>query len=83
MAPLELDFLRQINLNTSVESSGENWGGPRKGAGRKPGPTVRVPIRLPREVWASIEREAASRGTTPEEEATRILTQHVTAPLFR
>jgi hypothetical protein len=56
-----------------MDSSGENWGGARKGAGRKPGPNVRVSISLPREVWASIKANAARLGTTPEQEAARLL----------
>ena len=65
-----------------MESEAKYWGGPRKGAGRKPGPNTRVSLSVPREVWAQLIEEAAKKGISPEAHATELLRAHAAAPLF-
>lgn len=60
-----------------------NWGGKRKGAGRPKSPNITVRLSIPREVWAMVQADAEAAGHTAEDEAVRVLTEHVTAPLFR
>lgn len=64
-----------------MEPEVKAWGGPRKGAGRKPGPNARVTLGIPREVWAVLEKSAAEEGTTPEALAVRWLTERAHVPL--
>ena len=60
-----------------MDSGKAGWGGSRNGAGRKPKPTLAAHLAIPREVWAAIQVRAAIHGTTPEQEAVRILTENV------
>ncbi|WP_157451960.1 hypothetical protein [Deinococcus aquatilis] len=65
-----------------MDSSSPNWGGPRKGAGRKPSPDLRGSLQLSRAVWAMIEAHAHRLSVTPQAHAAAVLQQHATAPLF-
>lgn len=65
-----------------MDSSVENWGGKRKGAGRPKSSTVGVRLAVPREVWAIIEADAKRAGRSPEQEAARVLESYASAPLF-
>ena len=78
----KLDFSHRINLNTIMDSSSPNWGGSRRGAGRKPSANVRVSLRIPRDVWALLEAEAARLSTAPEELAVRWLASQLHESLF-
>ncbi|MFC6619687.1 hypothetical protein [Deinococcus radiophilus] len=60
-----------------------HWGGKRTGAGRPKSPNVTVRLSIPREVWAMVQADAERSGHSAETEAVRVLTDHVTAPLFR
>lgn len=65
-------------------AEGENWGGPRKGAGRPPAPYVRLKdVRVKREVWEAITAEAQRLGLSPEDHAAALLEAAAAAPLFR
>lgn len=65
-----------------MESKQGKAGGKRDGAGRKPGPTVRVRFPVLREVWAIIEADAKMNNLTAEQYAADILARHASAPLF-
>lgn len=51
------------------------WGGKREGAGRKPASTLRVSLKVPREVWAEIQAQAALEQEEPEGTAVRWLVE--------
>lgn len=56
-----------------MESKG--WGGKRQGAGRKPGPNIRVTLSVPREIWDNIGQQSKSKGLTPEELTIHLLAE--------
>lgn len=56
-----------------MESKG--WGGKRQGAGRKPGPNVRVTLSVPREIWDNIGQQAENKGLSPEELTIHLLAE--------
>lgn len=69
-----------MRLNSRMESGGNKtgvgrWGGKRAGAGRKPAPTLRVSLKLPREVWAEIQVQADLEQAAPEALAARWLAE--------
>ena len=66
-----------------MDSSSENWGGKRKGAGRPRSSFVRLSgVQVSREVWEQIEQQAHRQGITPEELTVEVLESFATAPLF-
>lgn len=52
------------------------WGGKREGAGRKPGPNVRVSLLLSRELWATVQKKAENAEEDAETWLANWLTQH-------
>ena len=54
-------------LSTIGVAAEQQWGGKRKGAGRKAGLNVRVSLVIPRQVWTTIEAMAQDTGQLPEE----------------
>jgi hypothetical protein len=60
-------------LSTMAVTDERQWGGKRAGAGRKASPVVRVTLKVPRELWAHIQRVAQMQGQAPEEVAAQWL----------
>ena len=66
-----------------MDSSSENWGGKRKGAGRPKSDAVRLrDVSIPREVWVLLEQDAQRRGVSTAVLVSGVLESYATAPLF-
>lgn len=66
-----------------MDSSSENWGGKRKGAGRPKSDAVRLKdVTIPREVWNLLEQQAQRRGISTPDLTAEVLESFATAPLF-
>ena len=66
-----------------MDSSSENWGGRRKGAGRPKSDAVRLKdVTIPREVWNLLEQQAQRRGISTPDLTAEVLEYFATAPLF-